>query len=183
MVRTRSQEALKEKLKAEYEALDPPQNNVLLEDIYLNLSFMLLDDADAKKLLQTPDLLKKLLLRLLDDDDFERFLVSKLYSIASEFACNAIVQSSCSVDTGNVTIDGLNDQEVKETKIYLASLNREELCEFMITKSQNLLDELNQVAQKVEQTNSPPMLLVATKKEVESVLGEEYFETLRTLQK
>jgi len=101
MERKLSQEVLKEKLKAEYEALDPLQNNVLLEDIYLNLSLMLLDDADVKKLLQTPNLLKKLLRCLLDDEDFEHFLVNKLQSIASELACNVVVQAICIVDSGD----------------------------------------------------------------------------------
>jgi len=104
MVKNLSQEALKEKLKTEYEVLDPLQNNVLLEDIYLNLSLVLvdnLDDTDAKKLLQMPNLLKKLLLRLLDDEDFERFLTGKLHSIASEFACNTVVQASCIYDIEN----------------------------------------------------------------------------------
>jgi len=79
-------------------------------------------------------------------------------------------------------IDGLNDREIEETRVYLATLSREELCEFMIAKSQNLLDELNQVSQKAEQANSSLIpLLAATKKDVESVLGEEYFEPLRTL--
>jgi len=97
-----SQEALKEKLKAEYEALDPLQNNILLEDIYLNLSLILLDDADATNLLKTPNLLKKILLRLLDDEDFEQFLVRKLYNIASEFACTTITQESCIANIGKV---------------------------------------------------------------------------------
>jgi len=103
-VKKLSQEALKEKLKAEYEALDPLQNNVLLEDVYLNLSLMLvdnLDDIDVKKLLQTPNLLKKLLLHLLDDEDFERFLISKLHSIASEFSCTTALQVCCIYDTEN----------------------------------------------------------------------------------
>jgi len=99
-----SQEALKEKLKAEYDALDPLRNNVLLEDIYLNLSLVLvdsLDGSDVKKLLRTPNLLKKLLLRLLDDEDFERFLISKLHRIASEFACTTALQVSYIHDTEN----------------------------------------------------------------------------------
>ena len=81
-------------------------------------------------------------------------------------------------------IDGLNDQEIEETKAYLATLSREELCEFMIGKSQNLLVELKQIVQKAEQANSLPVpLLVATKKELESIFGEEYFETLWALGK
>ena len=79
-------ETLKEKLKAEYEALDPSQSNVLLEDIYLNLSLMSLDDDKAKRLLCTPDLLKKMLSHLLDDDELEHFLISKLHCMANEFA-------------------------------------------------------------------------------------------------
>jgi len=78
------------------------QNNVLLEDIYLTLSLMSLDDIDMNKLLQTPNLLKKLLLRLLDDEDFERFLASKLHNIVNEFTCNAVVQASCILDTDDV---------------------------------------------------------------------------------
>jgi len=80
--------------------------------------------------------------------------------------------------------DGLNDRAIEETRAYLATLSREELCEFMIAKSQNLLDELDQVAKKVEQTNpmSTP-LLVAAKQEVERILGEEYFKALCTLKK
>jgi len=102
MARKLFQEALRKKLDAEYEVLDPLKNNVLLEDIYLNLSLMPLDDAEAKKLLQTPNFLKQLLLRLLDDEDFEQFLVSKLHSIVSEFTCNAGAQAPCIIDTGDV---------------------------------------------------------------------------------
>jgi len=105
MVKKLSQKNLKEKLKAEYEALDPLKNNILLEDIYLNLSLMLVDnfdDVDIKKLLQTQNLLKKLLCRLLDDEDFERFLVSKLHSITRELVCTAITRASCIANTGEV---------------------------------------------------------------------------------
>jgi len=78
--------------------------------------------------------------------------------------------------------DRLNDQDLEKTKAYLATLSHEELCEFMIAKSQDLLDELDQVAEKVEQMNSTPLpLLAVTRKEVENILGEEYFETLWTL--
>jgi len=89
MLRKLPQEALKEKLKAEYETLDPSQSNVLLEDIYLNLSLMSLDELGVSNLLQIPDLLKKMLFRLLDDEDFERFLISKLHSMISEFTAQA----------------------------------------------------------------------------------------------
>jgi len=79
---------------------------------------------------------------------------------------------------------GLNHQEIETIRAYLATLSREELCELMITKSQDLLDELDHVAQKAKQANSSSMsLLVATKKEVRSILGEEYFKVLRTLKK
>jgi len=81
-------------------------------------------------------------------------------------------------------IDKLSGQDIEETKAYLATLSREELCEFMIAKSQNLLVELNQVVPKAEQaTSSPVPLLGAAKKEVESIFGEEYFETLWALRK
>jgi len=81
-------------------------------------------------------------------------------------------------------IAGLNNQEVEETRVYIATLSREELCDFIIAESQNFLDELSQVAKKTEQADSSlTPLLVAVKKDVESVLGEEYFKTLRTLKK
>ena len=95
MLKKPSQEALKEKLKAEYEALDPAHSNVLLEDIYLNLTLMSLDEDDAANLLQTPGLLQKMLLRLLDDEDFEQFLITKLHSMVEEFATPV----SCVADT------------------------------------------------------------------------------------
>jgi len=78
----------------------------------------------------------------------------------------------------------INAQDLEETRAYLKTLNREELCEFMIAESQNLLDELDQAAKKVEQTNSASMpLLAVTKKEVENVLGEEYLKMLYELKK
>jgi len=81
-------------------------------------------------------------------------------------------------------IDRLNGQDIEETKAYLATLSREELCEFMIAKSQSVLIELNQVVQEAEQANALPMtLLVATEKEMESIFGEQYFEALWALRK
>ena len=78
--------------------------------------------------------------------------------------------------------DGMNDQNLEKTKAHLATLSREELCEFMITESKNLLDKLEQISKNAEQTTPAIMpLLAETKKEVEKILGEEYFKALCTL--
>jgi len=79
-------------------------------------------------------------------------------------------------------INGLSPLEIEETEAHLATLNREELCEFMVAMSQNLLDELNQIVHKAEQENSSSMpLLVATRTHTENIFGEEYFKALETL--
>jgi len=78
----------------------------------------------------------------------------------------------------------MHNKTLEEARAYLATLSREELCEFMIAESQNLLDKLDQVSKKAEETSSTPTpLLASTKKKVEGILDEEYFNALCTLSK
>ena len=74
------------------------------------------------------------------------------------------------------------EQGREETLTYLATLNREELCEFLGAQSRNFLAELGHLAQEAEHINSTSFpLLAATKMEAERILGEEYFKAFSEL--
>jgi len=76
----------------------------------------------------------------------------------------------------------IHTQNPGETPTSFETLSREELFELMISESQALLNELEQVTREAEQISATSMpLLAATKAEVERILGEEYFKALSEL--
>ena len=76
----------------------------------------------------------------------------------------------------------IHTQNPGETLTSFEALSREELFELMISESQALLNELEQVTQEAELISATSMpLLAATKTEVERILGEEYFKALSEL--